>query len=117
LHHHLSIQHAVFIDQTMAVGTPWAERIDSELKRSDFLLMLLSAASVTSEMVVVEVQTAQRLHREHSRPRILPVWLASPQSFPYPLSAYLNPLQWARWNSPAATPRMLAELERARSWR
>ena len=113
LHQRLSNAHAVFIDQAMAVGTPWAERIDGELKRSDFLLLLLSAASVGSEMVVGEVQTAQRLHREQGRPRILPVWLASPQPLPYPLSAYLNPLQWALWHSPADTPQLLAELERA----
>jgi hypothetical protein len=113
LHEQLGAHHTVFIDQAMAVGTPWAERIDRELRQADVLLLLLSAASVGSEMVVGEVETAQRLHREQGLPRILPVWLAAPEPLPYPLSAYLNPLQWALWKSPDDTPRLIAELQRA----
>ncbi|MBM5816227.1 MAG: toll/interleukin-1 receptor domain-containing protein, partial [Cyanobacteria bacterium K_Offshore_surface_m2_239] len=113
LYAHLSQCHSVFIDQTMAVGTPWAKRIDEELRRADVLLLLLSAASVGSEMVVGEVETAQRLHNEQGRPRLLPVRLAFEERLPYSLGAYLNPLNWARWNEPADTPRLLAELERA----
>jgi hypothetical protein len=113
LHKHLSVLHRVFIDQTMVVGTHWAQRIDAELRHSDFLLLLLSAHSLDSEMVVGEVETAQRLRKEQGRPRLLPVRLAYRESLPYPLSAYLNPINWAQWNDPADTPRLIAELERA----
>ncbi|MFM7647651.1 MAG: AAA-like domain-containing protein, partial [Cyanobium sp.] len=109
----LSAHHTVFIDQTMAVGTPWAERIDRELRQADVLLLLLSAESVGSEMVAGEVETAQRLQKHQGRPQILPVRVAYREPLPYPLSAYLNPLNWALWDSPADTPRLLAELERA----
>ena len=91
LHQRLSNAHAVFIDQAMAVGTPWAERIDRELRQADVLLLLLSAASVGSEMVAGEVETAQRLQKHQGRPRILPVRVAYRELLPYPLSAYLNP--------------------------
>ena len=64
-------------------------------------------------MVVGEVETAQRLHKEQGRPRILPVRLAYRDPFPYPLSAYLNPINWALWDGPADTPRLIEELERA----
>ena len=37
--------HEVFIDQTMPVGTLWAERIETEIRRSDFLITVLSAES------------------------------------------------------------------------
>ena len=109
----LSTKHAVFIDQAMVVGTPWAERIDRELRQADVLLLLLSAASVDSEMVAGEVETAQRLQKRQGRPRILPVRLAYREMLPYPLSAYLNPINWALWDSTADTPRLLDELERA----
>jgi hypothetical protein len=113
LHQRLSNAHAVFIDQAMAVGTPWAERIDRELRQADVLLLLLSAASVGSEMVAGEVETAQRLQKHQGRPRILPVRVAYRELLPYPLSAYLNPINWALWDTPADTPRLLEELERA----
>jgi hypothetical protein len=113
LHRHLSTHHTVFVDQTMAVGTPWAQRIDAELRHSDFLVLLLSAHSVSSEMVLGEAETAQRLQKVQGRPRLLPVRLAYRESLPYPLSAYLNPINWAKWDNPADTPRLIAELERA----
>lgn len=113
LYEQLRGSHEVFFDQAMAVGTPWAERIDRELRQADVLLLLLSAESVSSEMVVGEVETAQRLQKHQGRPRILPVRVAYRQMLPYPLSAYLNPINWALWDSPADTPRLLEELERA----
>jgi hypothetical protein len=113
LYKQLRCSHEMFIDQTMAVGTPWAERIDRELRQADVLLLLLSAEAVGSEMVVGEVETAQRLQKQQGRPRILPVRVAYREDLPYPLSAYLNPINWALWDGPADTPRLLAELERA----
>jgi hypothetical protein len=113
LYEQLRCSHEMFIDQTMAVGTPWAERIDRELRQADVLLLLLSAEAVGSEMVVGEVETAQRLQKQQGRPRILPVRVAYREDLPYPLSAYLNPINWALWDGPADTPRLLAELERA----
>lgn len=113
LYEQLRGSHDVFIDQAMAVGTPWAERIDRELRQADVLLLLLSAESVGSEMVVAEVETAQRLQKHQGRPRILPVRVAYRELLPYPLSAYLNPINWALWDTPADTPRLLEELERA----
>jgi hypothetical protein len=43
--------HEPFIDQTMAIGTDWALEIEQQIAQSDFLLVLLSDASVYSEMV------------------------------------------------------------------
>ena len=60
----LSEQHSVFIDQTMAVGTVWAKRIEAELAQSDFLISFLSEHSVSSEMVKAEIETAHRLGNE-----------------------------------------------------
>lgn len=113
IYQHLSQSYEVFIDQSMAVGTKWAEKIEQELRRSDFLITLLSAQSVGSEMVQGEVETANRLGSEWGKPAILPVRVNYREPFTYPLSAYLNPINWAFWEQPEHTPQLLAELERA----
>src|SRR5215216_795388 len=85
--------HDVFIDQSMGVGIRWAQRIEEELRRADFLVTLLSRHSVTSEMVESEIGTAHRLAAERGGPPvILPVRLNYSEPFQYPLSAYLNPI-------------------------
>src|SRR5262245_16629387 len=68
----LSERHDVFIDQTMLVGARWAERIEAELRRADFLITFLSPQSVHSEMVKGEIETAHNLAQEQAgRPAIL----------------------------------------------
>jgi hypothetical protein len=109
----LSRSHDVFIDQTMTIGTPWAEQIEQELKRSDFLITFLSAQSVQSEMVLGEVEKAHQLGKQTGKPAILPVRLAYREPFVYPLSAYLNPINWAFWENAADTPRLIQELTQA----
>src|SRR5262245_25819369 len=106
--------HDVFIDQTMLVGAPWADRIEAELRQADFLITFLSAESIHSEMVVGEIETAHRLAEEQGgRPALLPVRLAYREPFQYPLSAYLNPINWALWQSHEDTPRLMEELTHA----
>ncbi len=115
----LSRQHDVFIDQTMLVGTRWAGRIEAELRRSDYLITFLSAESVHSEMMLMEIETAHHLCRdrlakgEKGRPAILPVRMAYSELLRYPLSAYLNPINWAVWESDEDMPRLIEELRQA----
>lgn len=114
LYHHLRQTHRVFIDQTMLVGTPWAERIKREIEQADALIVLLSEAAVGSEMVQVELALAHDLaSRQGGRPAILPVRLAYRDPFQYPLSAYLDPINWAFWSGEADTPDLITELDRA----
>lgn len=107
----LSQQHEVFIDRTMLVGTRWAERIETELRRSDYLITLLSHGSVNSQMVQGEIESAHRLHQEQGgTPKILPVRVAYSRPFSYPLSAYLNHIQWISWETMDDTDRLIKEL-------
>jgi hypothetical protein len=106
-------EHDVFIDTTLLVGENWAERIQQEIISADYLIILLSEHSVHSEMVIAEVEAAHHYHRAHSKPAILPVRLALNEALVYPLSAYLNPLQWAFWTNDTDTPRLIEELRRA----
>jgi len=110
----LKRDHDVFIDQAMPIGTRWAQRIETELRSSDFLITFISAHSVLSEMVQGEIETAHRLSKEQSgRPCILPVRLAYREPFNYPLSAYLNGINWAYWGSPSDTENLIDELTEA----
>ena len=106
-------EHEVFIDTTIQVGENWAERIQQEIKSADFLIVLLSEHSIHSEMVIAEIETAHHHHKAYSKPAILPVRLAFNEALVYPLSAYLNPLQWALWTMEADTPQLINELEQA----
>jgi len=114
LYETLRQQHDVFIDQSMLVGTPWVERIMKELYESDFLITLLTGQAVQSEMLQHEIATAHALAKQQNgRPRILPVRLAHAEPFQYPLSTYLNPINWARWQTPEDTPRLIEEINQA----
>ncbi|MBW4661827.1 MAG: AAA-like domain-containing protein [Drouetiella hepatica Uher 2000/2452] len=109
----LSQDHDVFIDQTMPVGTRWAERIETEICQSDFLITLLSAKSVHSEMVRAEIEMAHQRSKSQEKPMILPIRIGYRDPFAYPLSEYLNGINWAFWDSPADTDRLVEELRQA----
>nr|WP_042341884.1 AAA-like domain-containing protein [Calothrix sp. PCC 7507] len=110
----LAQHHTVFIDQIITVGTRWAERIEAELCQADFFIVFLSEHSIHSEMVEAEIATASRLAKEQNgKPMILPVRLAYREPFQYPLSAYLDAINWAFWRDEEDTPRLIAELMQA----
>ena len=105
--------HEVFIDTTIQVGEKWAERIEKAIKESDYLISFLSEHSVNSEMVIAEIEKAHHQGKAYGKPAILPVRLQFNEPLVYPLSAYLNPLQWALWSKEADTPKLIAELKQA----
>lgn len=109
----LGQQYKVSIDQSMLVGTQWVQWIDQRLRESDFLIVLLSQASVTSEMVMQEIEKACKLNYQQNRPRILPVRLNYREPFQYPLSEYLNGINWALWKDEQDTPSLIAALKQA----
>jgi hypothetical protein len=98
------------MDTTIQVGEKWAERIQTAIKESDYLIIFLSENSVHSEMVIAEIETAHHHGKANGKPAILPVRLAYTEPLVYPISAYLNPLQWALWDNESDTPSLIAEL-------
>ncbi|MEM6590659.1 MAG: AAA-like domain-containing protein [Cyanobacteria bacterium P01_C01_bin.73] len=113
LHQELSKIFNVQIDQSMLIGTKWQAWIDEQLQQADFLIVLLSAASVRSEMVMRELQKACKLAHKQGRPKILPVRLAYRTPFEYPLSEYLNEINWAFWQDETDTPQLINDLQKA----
>lgn len=119
IHDALEEKHVVFIDQRdIMIGMDWAKRIEDELRRSDFLISILSSKSVHSEMVLGEIEMAHHMAKENGGyPIILPVRLAYREPFHYPLSAYLNRINWAFWEGEHDTLRLIEELKQAISGR
>lgn len=105
--------YTVFIDRTIRMGENWLERIDEELTRSDFLVILLSAASADSDMVRSEIQQAYELRKKNGHPQVLPIRVAYDDLLPYAISAFLNPLQYIVWNHAGDNERMVRELIQA----
>ncbi len=106
-------EHDVFIDTTIQVGEKWADIIQRAIKESDYFICFLSGSSIHSEMVIAEIETAYHHEREHKKPSILPVRLNYDKPLVYPLSAYLNPLQWALWENHTDTTKLITDLKEA----
>src|SRR4051812_23478229 len=51
--------HSVFIDRMLTPSERWAERIECEIRESDWLVVLLSEHSCRSEMLKGEVELAR----------------------------------------------------------
>ncbi|OYD96813.1 molecular chaperone Tir [Nostoc sp. 'Peltigera membranacea cyanobiont' 210A] len=107
--------HEVFMaGESIRLGENWPQRIDTELERCDYFLLLLSPQSATSEMVTEEVRRAKQLQdlRPEHKPVILPIRVNFPLSSPlnYDLRGYLSQIQQREWKSPADTQRILQEI-------
>ena len=76
--------------------------------------MFLTAASSKSEMVKGEVEMARdQAAKTGDTPRIMPVRLAYTGPLPYPLNAWLDPIQYSLWRGEADTPQLIQELSAA----
>jgi hypothetical protein len=104
--------HDVFIDQRLQIGQEWAKEIERRVRTSDYLIVLLTAASSASEMVRGEVEIARKAAEEPGgKPKILPVRVAFRDALPYPLRAYLDPIQYTCWDGPSDTAPLLQALD------
>ena len=106
-----SARHDVFTDKDILPGSRWGEDIEREVGTCDVFVPLLTAEAMWSEMVIDEISRAHRLRRASGKPRMIPIRVKNKQDFPYPLSAYLNLIQWFSWDSEANTGRLLDILE------
>jgi hypothetical protein len=81
----------------LRTGEAWLEEIDSQIKVSDFLVVLLSEESADSEMVKAEVIRAYEYRKLQGKPHTLPVRIAYEGLLPYSIAAFLDPLQYVVW--------------------
>jgi hypothetical protein len=103
--------HIVHIDQlSITVGLEWAKEIKRLIAESDFVIVLLSSASVNSEMVAEEIKLAHDNNQKTGRSRLLPVRVNFTETLPYQLSHYLDRLQYTEWHHDDDTPRLAQRL-------
>ncbi len=89
--------YTVFVDTKIRLGQEWVEQIDVRLREAEYFIVLLSAASLESDMVRREIALAHRL-RKGKRLTILPVRLGFEGDLPYDIGAYLDLIQHTMWN-------------------
>ncbi len=105
----------VFIDQQLTVGQGWAREIETRVRESQYLIVLLTPESAGSEMVRGEIEIARHNAAAHGTPVILPVRVDFDDPLPYPLNAYIGSIIYATWNGPQDTTSLLRELMSAMS--
>jgi class 3 adenylate cyclase len=106
--------HRVFVDRHLVVGMEWACEIDQQIRASDAVIPLLSAASIESEMLAHEVQTAHEAAQEQlGRPRLFPVRVGLTEPLPEALAVVLDPLEYAVWDGPGDDERLVEQLVQA----
>ncbi len=106
----------VFVDRHMQIGVEWAAEIERQVRASYAVVPLLSEASVRSEMLEYEVETAHKAAQsQDGMPRILPVRVGYGGSLSEQgaLPAILDPLHYALWQSPEDDARLVAEIVHA----
>jgi MinD-like ATPase involved in chromosome partitioning or flagellar assembly len=110
----LSRTHEVFFDQSLTVGVAWGTVIGEKLAQADFLIALISSSAVRSDMFVAEIEQAHNLATSRGgRPIILPVRVNYTEPLPYPLSAYLDHIQFAYWRNSGDTAQIVKALGEA----
>jgi len=98
--------HTVFIDKHMKIGDEWEKEIDKKIKYADAVVVLLSHASIYSEMLAHELERAYKTSQEHGgKPRIFPVRInfegSLPEdSLPQELANMLSSIQYTVWQGP-----------------
>lgn len=104
-------------EESIGLGENWPQRVEQELQECDYLLLLLSERSATSEVTTKEIERAKELResRPGGKPAILPIrvnFLPS-SSLNYEQRGYLDKIGQGQWNGDEDTPAVLAEILRA----
>ncbi len=86
----------VFVDSKIRVGQDWVEQIDRQLRNSEYFIVLLSPASIQSDMLRREIAIAHKL-RKSKQLTIFPVRLHFEGELPYEMGAYLDLIQYTAW--------------------
>jgi len=103
----------VFVDRHIQVGVQWAREIESKIRSADSVVVLLSDASLESEMLQFEVETALDEYRKRGKPFLLPVRIGSSAPLAGQLGTCLNELQFVHWESQSDNERVIQEVKRS----
>src|SRR5688572_30194134 len=102
--------YTVFVDRHRYFGVEWAVEVERQLRTADFIVPLLSAASIQSELIAFEIETAHEVSQQSGRPQSVPVRVNYAGPFPEPLDDILSAKECVVWTGPQDDGRVLTEL-------
>jgi len=100
----------VFVDRHLQVGMEWAREIEQRVSNAYAVIVLLSGAATTSEMLAYEVQVAHEAAQKAGHPRILPVRINFASPLPSSFAAILDGIQYAQWKAEKDNETLLAQI-------
>jgi serine/threonine protein kinase len=104
--------HRVFLDSEMRAGLHWAREIEHRIREADAVIVLLSAASLRSEMLAYELEVARNAAGQCGTPVLLPVRVALTGSLTEPLPSIQNQFPPCQWEGPLDDDPLLNHLLR-----
>ena len=111
LEEHLkALGYPIFVDRHLQVGMEWAREIERRVSNAYAVVVLLSAASVNSEMLAHELQIANTSAQKTGKPLILPVRINFSLPLPSQLAAILDGIQYAQWQGPQDSQSLMGEI-------
>jgi hypothetical protein len=105
-----ALGHEVFIDPVTQTDEAWVERVDQQIKASDFFIVLLSRAAAESEMIQIEVGQAYDYYQLQERPHLLSVRITDEGLLPYTIPTFLEPLHYVDWQNEVDNARVVEEI-------
>ncbi len=99
----------VFFEQVASIDTAWVRQIQTELARSDLFIVLLSAESITNEVLLLELKRAAALSGEQGAPKLLPIRVRYRAPFGGVVANLVDDLAWGFWDGD--TPALIAEVQ------
>jgi len=89
--------HHVLTDQEITVGMGYQQGVRAEIEQSDFVVAILSAASVGDPKVRDQLAYAQETFKAAKKGRLLPVRVNFLDALPEPISGEINDIHYALW--------------------
>ncbi|HSF29900.1 MAG TPA: TIR domain-containing protein [Candidatus Tectomicrobia bacterium] len=89
--------HDLHTDEDVTVGMSYHDSVQQQIARSDYLVVLLSKASVRDEELADQIGYAHRESAAGRKARLLPVRVDYNEALPDPLDGYLKDLGYALW--------------------
>ena len=103
----------VSVDRHLTVGVDWARTIEAKIRQANAIIVLISEASASTEMLAWEVETAHQCRQQSGQPMLLPVRVQFDGPLPGVLGSILEPLQCFKWAGPEDDEPMLDALFQA----
>jgi hypothetical protein len=101
----------VFLDQHLKIGQEWGKEIEKQISAAGGVIILLSQASVNSDLLSEEVKIAREFaDHNYGKPKLLPVRVCYESPLLGDLSTFLDDIQHGFWRNSNDNNRIVEEL-------